>query len=165
MARLRKTRSVPPARERRPLTQKPKPVRRAAVGNEPRLAIGTQKDILDAVRLLWKAAKRNGRQHFTDFPLTSPTADLQWRDEERRDPIRIELDLGTMLAVPFVPARGRSRCEFERNLLLAHFYAAMPTRNTELREAVWEALQVWEIAPGAALRCAAGRSRRCCAAR
>lgn len=151
VARLRKTRSVPPAHEGKPLTHKPKPVRRAAVGDEPRLAIGTQKDIVDAVRLLWKAAKKCHRTQFTDFPLTSPTADLEWRDEEKRDPVRIELDLPAMLSVPFVPARGRSRCEFERNLLLAHFYAAIPTRNTELREAVWEALQVWEIAPGAAL--------------
>jgi hypothetical protein len=151
VTRLRKTRSVPPAREGKPCTQKQKPVRRAAIGDEPRLAIGTQKDIVDGVRLLWRAARKNGRQHFTDFPLTSPTADLEWRDEEKRDPVRIELDLSAMLAVPFIPAKGRSRCEFERNLLLAHFYAAVPTRNTELREAVWEALQVWEIAPGAAL--------------
>jgi len=151
VARLRKTRSVPPAQEGKPLTQKQKPVRRAAVGDEPRLAIGTQKDIVDAVRLLWKAARKRHRTRFSDFPLTSPTADLEWRDEERRDPVRIELDLQAMLSVPFVPAKGRSRCEFERNLLLAHFYAAVPTRNTELREAVWEALQVWEIAPGVAL--------------
>lgn len=42
--------------------------------------------------------------------------------------MRIELDLRAMLTVPFIRAKGRSRCEFERNLLLAHFYAAVPTR-------------------------------------
>lgn len=56
-----------------------------------------------------------------------------------------------MLSANFIPARGRSRREFERNLLLAHVYATLPTRNAELREAIWEALQVWEIAPGAKL--------------
>jgi hypothetical protein len=56
-----------------------------------------------------------------------------------------------MLSANFVPARGRSPCEFERNLLLGHFSATVPTRNAELREATWEGLHVWEIAPGAKL--------------
>jgi len=151
VARLAKVGSVQPTTRGDLSAQKTKPIRREAQEHEERLAIGTQKDLLDAVRLLWKAAKKHDRAQFTDFPGSSPTDDLEWRDEERRDPVRIEFDLQAMLSVPFVPARGRSRCEYERNLLLAHFYAAVPTRNAELREAVWEALQVWEIAPGAQL--------------
>jgi hypothetical protein len=149
VATLRKTRSVPPAQPGKPLTYKTKPEPRAATENEPRLKIGTQQDIVDAVRLLYLAAVDQDASGFAPLPTAAPTATLKWRDAEDTDPARIELDLTAMLSARFPPARGRSRCEFERNLLLAHFYATVPTRNAELREAVWEALQLWEIAPGA----------------
>jgi hypothetical protein len=149
VAMLRKTRSVPPEQQGKPLTYKTKPEPRAATGNEPRLKIGTQQDIVDAIRLLYLAAIDQDASGFTPLPAMSPTAILKWRHEEDTDPVRIEFDLTAMLSATFAPARGRSRCEFERNLLLAHFYATVPTRNAELREAVWEALEVWEIAPGA----------------
>ncbi|MDQ2914091.1 MAG: hypothetical protein M3T56_12650 [Chloroflexota bacterium] len=148
VARLRKTCSVPPPAPGRPRTYKAKPEPRAARGNEPRLDIGTQKDIVDATRILWKAAHKQRASGFSVLPDLAPTAHLEWRDEEERDPARIELDLEVMLSQPFVPARGRSRSEHGRNLVLAHFYAAVPTRNAELREAVWEGLQVWKVQPG-----------------
>lgn len=151
VARLRRTGNVPPTQRGKPLTAKTQPVRRAAEGSEPRLAIGTQKDLLDAVRILWKAARRQRATGFSVIPESAPTSGLEWRDEEERDPVRIEFDLEAMLSIPFVPAKGRSRCEYERNLVLAHFYAALPTRSAELRESVWEGLQVWHVRPGAKL--------------
>lgn len=165
VASLRKTKSVPPPQEGKPATWKPKPTRRAAKGNEPRLKIKTQKDILDAIRLLFIAATDQDAHAFPEIPTIpianpdlaqilsqlSPTAALKWRKEEETDPERIELDLAAMLSPVFKPARGRSRCDFERNLVLAHFYCAIPTRNAELREAIWEGLQVWEIAPNTAV--------------
>lgn len=152
VARLAKRVNVPPVQEGKSNTYKTKPQPREAQDHEPRLEIKTQKNLLDAVRLLYLAAvAQEVAATFDEFPDASPTLKLKWRDEEERDPVRIELDLKAMLNKAFVPAKGRSRCDFERNLLFAHLYAAIESRNTELREAVWEGLQVWQIAPGARL--------------
>jgi hypothetical protein len=74
VAGLRKTRSVPPPQDGKPLTYKLKPRPRVATGNEPRLKIGTQRDIVDAIRLLYLAAVDQDASGFTPLPAMSPTA-------------------------------------------------------------------------------------------
>ncbi|MEK6225594.1 MAG: hypothetical protein AABM40_04780 [Chloroflexota bacterium] len=147
VARLLKTGNVPPPQEGKARTQKPRPVRRPAEGNEPRLRIGTQKEIVDAVRHLWRIALRNQCSGFTQLPAASPTAALEWRDEEKYDPELIEVDISAIANTPFLPAKGRSRLEHERNVMLGLTYALIPTRSSEPREAVWQAIEIWKVAP------------------
>lgn len=150
VASLRREESVPPPRPGAPATERPRTIRRAAVGDEPRLEVTTQQLLLNGVKRLWEIAEREEFEGFDPMPSGSPTATLVWPNRVVRDLGHIEFSLGALLATPFVPARGRSRFEHERNLLGALLHASLPTRNAEIRETDWSGVEVWEFARGEA---------------
>lgn len=126
-------------------------VPRPAESDEPRLRGTTQELIVRAIGAFWRYADDCADPSFSPMPSVDPTVGLRWRAREQRPTSHVEFSAEELLATPFVPARGRSRFEHERNLQLALTYASLPIRSQELREATWRQVQAWQVAPGAAM--------------
>lgn len=113
----------------------------------------TQPLYVSVIRHLWSYAqilKAQKVETGLEISELDPTGHLQWRRRHQKPRNSIDFTLEALYETPFVPARGRSIFEHERDLTWATVYACDPTRNTEIREATWRGVQVWDVAPGRA---------------
>ncbi|MDE3103113.1 MAG: hypothetical protein KGJ98_12865 [Chloroflexota bacterium] len=124
-----------------------RPERRSARPGERQLEQSTQCYYVTVVTHLWSYALDlkdvDGLPApFDPLPLLDPTGSLKWRARHKRPNQAVAFTLEALETTEFVPASGRSRFEYERDLMLATVYASVTTRNTEVREATWRGAQV-----------------------